>query len=74
MPKRVALYVRCSTGEQTTEHQVRELNTVAERHGWIVAGVFDDAGISGGLGREDRPAMKVLLRAVARREVDMVAA
>jgi len=67
MPKRVALYVRCSTGEQTTEHQVRELNTVAERHGWIVAGVFDDAGISGGLEREDRPAMSGSVRPGGRR-------
>ena len=47
---------------------------VAERHGWIVSDVFDDAGISGGVAREDRPAMKRLLHAVARREVDMVAA
>ena len=74
MQKHVALYVRCSTEEQTTENQVRELRVVAERHGWIVSDVFDDAGISGGVAREDRPAMKRLLRAVARREVDMVAA
>jgi DNA invertase Pin-like site-specific DNA recombinase len=74
MPKHVALYVRCSTEEQTTENQIRELRAVAERHGWIIADVFDDAGISGGVAREDRPAMKALLRAVARREVDMVLA
>jgi len=74
MSKRVALYVRCSTEEQTTHNQLRELCAVAERHGWTVAGVFDDAGISGSLARDDRPAMKELLRAVARREVDMVAA
>jgi DNA invertase Pin-like site-specific DNA recombinase len=74
MPKHVALYVSCSTEEQTIENQVRELRMVAERHGWIVSDVFDDAGISGGVAREDRPAMKRLLRAVARREVDMVAA
>ena len=58
MPKHVALYVRCSTDEQTTENQIRELRAVAERHGWIIAAVFDDAGISGGVAREDRPAMK----------------
>jgi DNA invertase Pin-like site-specific DNA recombinase len=39
MPKHVALYVRCSTEEQTTKDQIRELRAVAERHGWIVAGV-----------------------------------
>ena len=36
--------------------------------------MFDDNGISGGVPREDRPTMKALLRAVARREADMVAA
>jgi DNA invertase Pin-like site-specific DNA recombinase len=36
--------------------------------------VFEDAGISGAKGRKDRPALDALLKAVARREVDMVAA
>ena len=74
MEKRIALYARCSTDEQATENQIHELRGVAERHGWTVAAVFDDNGVSGGVPREDRPAMKALLRAVARREVDMVAA
>ena len=33
MAKRVAFYLRVSTGEQTTANQQRELETVAERHG-----------------------------------------
>jgi hypothetical protein len=74
MTKRIAIYARCSTDEQATENQIHELRGVAERHGWTVAAVFDDNGVSGGVPREDRPAMKALLRAVARREVDMVAA
>jgi DNA invertase Pin-like site-specific DNA recombinase len=74
MTKRIAIYARCSTEEQTTENQIRELRAVASRHGWDVVAVFDDNGISGGVPREDRPAMKALLRAVARREIDMVAA
>ena len=72
--KACRLYVRCSTEEQTTQNQIRELRAVAERHGWAIVAVFDDAGVSGSLAREDRPAMKALLRVVARREVDMVAA
>ena len=36
--------------------------------------VFEDAGISGAKGRKDRPALDALLKSVARREVDMVAA
>jgi DNA invertase Pin-like site-specific DNA recombinase len=36
--------------------------------------VFEDAGISGAKARKDRPALDALLKCVARREVDMVAA
>lgn len=74
MTKRVAIYLRVSTKEQTTENQRRELEVVAERAGWDVVQVFEDAGVSGAKGREKRPAYDALLRAVARREVDLVAA
>jgi DNA invertase Pin-like site-specific DNA recombinase len=56
MTTRIALYVRCSTDEQTTANQIAELRAVAARHGWQVAAVFDDAGVSGATPREDRPA------------------
>jgi DNA invertase Pin-like site-specific DNA recombinase len=72
--KRVAIYLRVSTTEQTTANQRRQLQSVAKRHGWSVAQVFEDTGISGAKGRKDRPALDALLKAVARREVDMVAA
>jgi DNA invertase Pin-like site-specific DNA recombinase len=74
MEKRIALYARVSTGEQTTENQLRELHQAAERHGWRVVGVYDDNGISGVVPGQDRPAMRRLLMAVGRREVDLVAA
>jgi DNA invertase Pin-like site-specific DNA recombinase len=74
MAKRVAIYLRVSTKEQTTENQRRELEVVAERAGWNVVQVFEDAGVSGARGREKRPAYDALLKAVARREVDLVAA
>ena len=72
--KRVALYLRVSTTDQTTENQRRELQRVAKRHGWHVVHVFADNGISGAKDRNDRPGLDALLKAVARREVDMVAA
>jgi DNA invertase Pin-like site-specific DNA recombinase len=72
--KRVALYLRVSTDEQTVENQRRELEAVAERHGWHVVQVFADEGISGAKGREKRPGLDAMLKAVARREVDLVAA
>jgi DNA invertase Pin-like site-specific DNA recombinase len=72
--KRVALYVRVSTTGQNTTNQRRELAAVAARHGWDVVQVFSDNGVSGAKGRKDRPGLDALLKGVARREFDMVAA
>jgi DNA invertase Pin-like site-specific DNA recombinase len=72
--KRVALYARVSTDDQTTENQVRELKAASERHGWDVVAQFVDHGISGAKGRDKRPQFDALLKGVARREFDMVAA
>src|ERR1700720_1365938 len=74
MPKRIALYLRVSTAEQTVENQRRELEAVAERHGWNVVAIFTDAGISGTKGRDQRPGYDRLCRGIARREFDQVAA
>jgi DNA invertase Pin-like site-specific DNA recombinase len=74
MFKRVALYLRVSTTEQTVENQQRELEAVAERHGWNVVAVFTDAGISGTKGRDKRPGFDRLCHGIARREFHLVAA
>jgi DNA invertase Pin-like site-specific DNA recombinase len=74
MAKRVALYLRVSTAEQTIENQQRELEAVAARHGWNVVAVISDAGISGTKGRDQRPGYDRLCLGIARREFDMVAA
>jgi DNA invertase Pin-like site-specific DNA recombinase len=73
-PRRVAFYVRVSTKDQTTENQRRELQEVAERAGWNVVEVYCDEGISGAKGRDKRPGFDALMKAVTRREVDLVAA
>src|SRR6266516_271832 len=72
--KRVALYARVSTDQQSTENQLMQLRAVAERHGWTVVTEYVDDGVSGAKGREQRPQFDALLRGVARREFDMVAA
>jgi DNA invertase Pin-like site-specific DNA recombinase len=72
--KRVALYLRVSTTGQNTTNQRRELEAVADRHGWKVVDVFSDNGVSGAKGRKDRPGLDALLKGVARRDFDMVAA
>src|SRR5690349_17521308 len=71
---RAALYLRVSTTGQTVANQRRELEAAAERHGWIVAEKFEDAGISGTKGRDKRPALDAMLKGVARRDFDLVAA
>lgn len=73
MIKRIAIYTRVSTDQQTTENQRRELLTVAERNGWEVVAEFTDQGISGTKGREQRPGYDALMKAIARKEIDMVA-
>src|SRR6516225_9536922 len=71
-PMRVGLYVRTSTANgQTTHNQERELQAVAERHGWEVVAVYRDQGISGSKGRDKRPGLDRLLQAVARRDIDI---
>lgn len=72
--KNVALYARVSTDGQSTENQLRELRAAIARHGWNIAAEYVDHGISGAKGRKDRPRFDALLHAVARKEVDMVAA
>ena len=69
---RAAIYARVSTNGQTVENQVRELQEVADRSGWKVAKVFQDQGISGKNGRDKRPQLDALLKAVTRREIDIV--
>jgi DNA invertase Pin-like site-specific DNA recombinase len=71
--KRVAVYMRVSTDSQTTANQRRELAIVAKRSGWKIVQVYEDAGISGSKGRDKRPGLDALLKAVNAKEFDMVA-
>jgi DNA invertase Pin-like site-specific DNA recombinase len=63
-----------STDKQTTDNQRRELEAVAERSNWKVVQVYEDAGISGGKGRDKRPGLDAMMKAVNAKEFDMVAA
>ena len=72
--KRAALYVRVSTDPQSVENQVRELKEVAQRRGWVLVETYQDAGISGAKGREQRPGLDALLKDASRRKFDIVMA
>jgi DNA invertase Pin-like site-specific DNA recombinase len=71
---RVAVYTRVSTGSQTTENQLRELEVIAARHSWQVVARFTDEGISGAKGRDQRPGLDSLMKGVTRRDFDKVMA
>jgi DNA invertase Pin-like site-specific DNA recombinase len=74
MTKRAAIYLRVSTREQSTDAQRAELLTVAERAGWEVIEIYEDAGISGAKGRDQRPAFDRMLKDATRRRFDIVMA
>jgi DNA invertase Pin-like site-specific DNA recombinase len=71
--RRVGMYVRVSTSDQTTDNQKAGLRAWAERAGHTVVKVYEDHGISGAKGRDQRPEFDALLKAAVRREINMIA-
>src|SRR2546421_6431043 len=68
-PKRVAVYARVSTGDQSCEPQLRDLREYVAARGWQ-AEEDVDVGVSGA--RQRRPALDRLLTAVKTPLVDVV--
>src|SRR5213080_4634608 len=68
-PKRVAIYARVSTADQSCEPQLRDLREYVAARGWR-AEEYVDVGVSGA--RQRRPALDRLLAAVKVRRVDVV--
>lgn len=71
---RAAIYLRVSTDGQTTENQRLALEAVAERRGWAVVRTYEDAGISGAKGRDQRPGFDAAMKDAARRRFDVLMA
>ncbi len=72
--KRVAFYLRVSTGSQTVENQRRELAAAAEQRGWTVVEIYADNGVSGAKGRDQRPAFGRLCKDAVAGKFDVIAA
>jgi DNA invertase Pin-like site-specific DNA recombinase len=72
--KRVGLYLRVSTDDQTVENQRQALTAACEARGWKIVEEFADNGVSGSKGREKRPGFDRLIKAATRRQIDVVAA
>jgi DNA invertase Pin-like site-specific DNA recombinase len=73
-PKRAALYLRVSTGQQTTENQRRALEEAARHRGWDIVATYADDGISGAKGRDKRPGLDAMLKDATRRTFDVAMA
>src|SRR5665213_34417 len=70
---RAALYLRVSTTDrQTTDNQRRVLVKVAEHRRWKIVQTYEDFGISGGKGRDKRPAFDQMLKDAMRRRFDVL--
>lgn len=68
---RAALYLRVSTDDQTTDNQRRDLEGLATLRGWSIVETYEDAGISGAKGREQRPGLSALLADAKKRRFDI---
>ncbi len=73
MNRRAAIYARVSTGDQTTENQLRVLREVASRAGWTVVREYDET-VSGVAGRGKRTALDAVMQDAARRRFDVLMA
>lgn len=67
--KRVALYCRVSTADQSCERQERDLLTFAERAGYEVVGVYKETGSGAKLDRAERKKVMALAQV---RQIDAV--
>ena len=72
MTKRVAIYVRVSTLDQTVDNQLIELRDHCSKMGWEVIKEYKDEGLSGTLSREKRPSFNEMIKDGYRRKFELV--
>src|SRR5450755_607090 len=72
MAAKVAIYARVSTVNhgQDVSLQTRELRQFAEARGWVVAGEYIDAGVSGA--KDSRPELNRLMTDAHKRRFDVI--
>ena len=69
---KAALYLRVSTDQQSVAMQRAELEAAAARRDWQIIRVYEDAGFSGALSRDQRPGLKDLMKATSQGKYDVV--
>lgn len=68
--KRVAIYARVSTSEQSTESQLLDLRHYTKERGWHLYQEYCDNGVSGT--KDSRPALNKLMNSAKKRKFDTV--
>jgi len=59
---KVAIYSRVSTNVQTTENQLLPLKEYVQRMNYELVNIYQDEGISGSKGRDQRPALNEMMK------------
>ena len=72
MTRKVAIYTRVSTLDQTVENQLIELRDHCSKMGWEIVKEYADKGLSGTLSRDKRPALNSLIKDGYRKKFDAV--
>ena len=72
MTKKVGIYTRVSTLDQTIDNQLIELRDHCSKMGWEVVKEYSDEGLSGTLSRDKRPALNSLINDAYRIRFDSV--
>ena len=70
MVRKVAIYTRVSTLDQTIDNQLIELRDHCSKMGWEVVKEYADEGLSGTLSRDKRPALNSLIKDAYRKRFD----
>ena len=68
--KRIAVYARVSTSDQSTESQLLDLRWYVRERGWTIYKEYVDEGISGT--KDSRPALNELMNDAKKRRFDAV--
>ena len=72
MTKKVAIYTRVSTLDQTIDNQLIELRDHCSKMGWEIVKEYIDEGLSGTLSRDKRPAFNEMIKDGYRKKFDSV--
>ena len=72
MSKKVALYLRVSTLDQTIDNQLLELRDHCKKMDWEIVKEYADEGLSGTLSREKRPQLNAMMKDAYRKRFDLV--